>query len=57
MIMKYIEARKFVYAEMHGNLKMMFNDNEKVVRKFVHAFNLKMELAKMIARVNHEDPK
>ena len=38
-------------------LKMMFNDDEKVVRKFVHAFDLKMELAKMIAnaRVNHED--
>lgn len=39
---------------MHGNLKMIFN--VPVNRTFVHAFNLKMELAEMIAKINHEDP-
>ena len=39
---------------MHDNLKMMFN--EPVNQKFMHAFNLKMELAEMIAKIDHEDP-
>ena len=45
---------KFVYADMHGNLKIMFN--ERVNQKFVHALNAKIELAEIIAKINHEDP-
>ena len=39
---------------MHDNLKMMFN--EPVNQKFMHAIKLKMELAEMIAKTDHEDP-
>ena len=53
-VVKYIIAVKFVCADMHDNLKMMFN--EPVNRKFMHAFKLKMELAEMIAKTDHEDP-
>lgn len=45
---------KFVYTDMHGNLKIMFN--ERVNQKFVHALNAKIELAEIIAKINHEDP-
>ena len=44
---------KFVYADMHGNLKIMFN--ERVNQKFVHALNVKIELAEIITKINHED--
>ena len=44
---------KFVSANMHGNLKIMFN--ERVNQKFVHALNVKIELAEIITKINHED--
>lgn len=44
---------KCVCADVHGNLKMMFN--EPVNQKFAHAFKSKMELAEMIAKIFHED--
>ena len=49
-----IRAVEFAYANMHGNLKMMFN--EPVNRKFVNAFDSNMELAKVIAKIDYEDP-
>lgn len=45
---------KFIYADIHGNLKMIFN--EPVNRTFVHTFNSKIELAEMIAKISREDP-
>ena len=53
-LVKDIEAVKFIYADMHGNLKVIFY--ESVNRKFVHAFNSKMELAEMISKIDYEDP-
>ena len=44
---------KCVCADVHGNLKMIFN--EPVNQKFAHAFKSKMELAEMIAKILHED--
>ena len=52
--MKDIEAVKLAYVDMHGNFKMMFN--EPVNRKFMHAFNSKMQLVEIIARIDNEDP-
>ena len=43
-----------VYADVHGNLKIMFN--EPVTRKFVHALNSKVELVEMVAKIDHVDP-
>ena len=51
---KDIEAVKLAYVDMHGNFKMMFN--EPVNRKFMHAFNSKMQLVEIIARIDNEDP-
>ena len=45
---------KLVYADMHVNFKMMLN--EPVNRKFMHAFNSKMQLVEIIARIDNEDP-
>ena len=39
---------------MHGNSKMM--SNEPVNQKFVHTYNLKIELTEVIAKIDHEDP-
>lgn len=54
IVVKDIETVKFVSANMHGNLKIMFN--ERVNQKFVYALNAKIELAEIIAKINHEDP-
>ena len=53
-IVKDIEVVTFVYADMHVSLKMILN--EPVNQKFVHAFKSKIELAKMIAKIDYEDP-
>ena len=53
-VVKDIKAMKFVYADIHSNCKLMFN--KSINRKFMHTFNSKMELAEMIARIDHEDP-
>ena len=48
---------KIVLADIHSNLKMIFN--HFVNQKFVHVFNSKMELAEMIAKmiIDHEVPR
>ena len=44
-VVKDVRAVKFAYPDMHGHLKMMFN--EPVNRKVMHAFNSKVELAEI----------
>ena len=53
-VVKDIKAMRFVSADIHSNWKLMFN--KPINRKFMHTFNSKMELAEMIARIDHEDP-